>query len=104
MYKVQAAVTSSTTAEVGEMQRKCEVGKSGSLSLQSRRTGSPNCVRVLLLLYTQRFLFRFGQYAVTLCSRAVSPSVPLSFYLYFPYARVLLGVLFERNVVCVASL
>ena len=40
LYKVQAAVPSSTTAEAGEMYRKCEVGKSGSLSLQSRRAGS----------------------------------------------------------------
>jgi hypothetical protein len=60
----------------------------------------PNCMCVLLLLYRQRFLFRFGQYAVTLCSRAVLPSVPLSLRLYFQYARVFFDVLFERNVVC----
>jgi hypothetical protein len=50
------------------MQRKCEFGKCGSLSLRSRKAGSRTvcaCV-VLLLLHGQGFLLRFGQYTVTL--------------------------------------
>ena len=45
-----------------------------------------------------------GSYSVSLCSRAFSPSAPPSLRLYFPCARLLVDVLFERNVVCVASL